>query len=631
MRITAMNQRKLPQKVGISCKAPYREWNAATMLCLLLITVMLGGCEYEPSEENFREVSKPDEVHLFDLSLIPEMDTMGIFRQTDFTHSVNSFGLEVKSKRFTIDGKDVYMNYDLKTFTIDPYYYTKGYHILSVEITTNSGTGSIADVAGAEGYKMEKKWVLFIDREPLIVINKSITAEGFLKLTWSKLKIPDFIKYEIGYWNNTTKVTQELLSIDSLSFVDSSYYGGSKSYEITYWFNRISPQYLGKHISVMDSFPKIRFDDVSADSVRIFWKKSEYNVQYQLVKYVQPYEMLLKWKTDTSFVDTQLALGNSVSYRLNVRPVYNKNMVKETEASSGYHRLGTFIASNWPDYDYNITERVFYTNSYDNVECYDIATLQKFGSRRVPNLSRNFFDIVKYYACAPNSSKVAVLTKDTIYVFSDKTFQTCTKMPYKSGSSIIDYFYLTNNNLIAVTSPKKLDIISVDEKKVVYTLDITDYPEFSSWASVSMSADGNYFCVVTLNGLKLYKYNGTNMQLVHSDSRQYRSSMFSVQHPGKLLLSFNSNDLLEVRNIDGFNLEKMLTLPTNRQVIRNIDPDTGYLLTTDYTYVYVVNMSNGAVLFKIKIDEVELNPLLYGNTIFSKTGYVLNIGKFLKQ
>jgi len=270
---------------------------------------------------------------------------------------------------------------------------------------------------------------------------------------------------------------------------------------------------------------------------------------------------------------------------------------------------------------------VVYANNYSDAESYDLASVTKISSSGIYNLNTN--NTIKRFSCPTNSAKVAVLARDNIYVFDNKYFQNKVLIPYNSGTSVDDYFCMTNNGLIAVGRTNVLDIISISEKKVVASLPITDYPDRSAWACISMSKDGNYLCVATGFGIKIYSYSAGTINLIYADSRKYRSAMFDPNHPNRLLLTFLYNNFLEIRNVPDFSITNIITLPQAEKVIRNFDPETGNLMLTDYLYLYVLNMNTGKIIFKIPITDNEINPMLYGNTIFSNIGYVLNIRNYL--
>jgi len=315
-------------------------------LIYISVLLIIPGCKYNPTGENYKDISKPAENPLFDLTVIPEMDTIDIFARTLFSYTFNSHGLEMKSAQFNIDGKGVELIRDMKTIGIDPQYYQEGYHVLSMVIYTNSGTGSIADVAGAEGYKIEKKWVLNINSNPIIPIVKTITKEGFLKLSWRKLKVPDFIKMELTYSYNNVYVSKTMDNMNTTFFLDSNYVGGRSYFQLYCAYNTRDVINVHASLSINDTLPQLHFEDISADSVRIYWKKSAYNVKYKLVNtQAYPVATLLNGTSDTTCKAVQPVLGSSGYYILYINPIRNNTEIWNTESDQKAHTLGSRIVA----------------------------------------------------------------------------------------------------------------------------------------------------------------------------------------------------------------------------------------------------------------------------------------------
>jgi hypothetical protein len=344
---------------------------------------------------------------------------------------------------------------------------------------------------------------------------------------------------------------------------------------------------------------------------------------------ITPGGILLDSKTDTSVVIAQDFIGNTANYSLYIAPRYLTTTSWNILCDTRHYCMGTRVAVNWPDFGYNASDCVFYTNSYDDVECYDAKTLQKISSYRIKDLMYTT-SFSRIYSGASNSTKLGVLSPDSIFIFSDKTLTGKVTIPYNARNKKIDYFYLTDNGIVALTSPGKYELISVAGKNVLATLPIDDYPVYSAWASFSTSKDGKYFCVVTRNGIKTYANEGGTFTLLYSGSEVYRSALFSIENPDQLYLTSNTTNVMEIRHMPDFSLMRSISLPTERQVLRNIDPLTGHLFTTDYYDAFVIDMQTNKVLFKSKVGDIEYRPLLFDNLILTIYGYAVNITKFLK-
>ena len=193
------------------------------LLLALLFVHGINGCEYDLSKENFIDIQKPSGTHKFDLSLLKEEDTIKVFNQTEFTYNINTYGLKIHKAGFELNNKTWSVFSEKGSFSIAPNDYPAGFDTLSLTIITNSGTGSVSDVVGAEGYIVEKKWLLLIDGRPSekITATNSITEVGFMKISWPKCEQYNFQAYELQGAVNGRGISKIITDVDSTYYVDS--------------------------------------------------------------------------------------------------------------------------------------------------------------------------------------------------------------------------------------------------------------------------------------------------------------------------------------------------------------------------------------------------------------------------
>jgi hypothetical protein len=592
--------------------------------------VCIVSCEYGPDKENIKNIQQPSENHLFDLNLVSEFDTIAVFTPTEISYNFNTYGLDIKKGKFTLNGKSWEVYSKTGNFTIQPSDYPHGIYTLSLILYTNSGTGSISDIVGFEGYAVEKKWNFYIDENPNITPIQSLTKEGNLKITWPILKITDFMGYELGGYINNLSVSKTISNRNNNNYIDSSYIGGSSLFTITYKTNSNNYQTLSANLQLNDSFPTLKFTDLGVDSLRVFWNKSKYKAKYWLLREdVNPIDTMLFTMHDTSIVVPQPGFGSGVQFNLFTSPAYYSSLnIFFSKSDYKNHILGQHIANNWPDFSYNQQDNALYTNSYDEIECFDIPSLGKINSYRIDNL---IYTRICKYSCPTNSTKIATISPNSIYVFADKKLENPILIPYNIGYQTIDHFFLTDNDLIAIAYQNKYELISITDKKVINSISIDNYPEYSSWACISTSKDGKYACIGNENGIKVFYIENGASDLIYADTRTYRSVSFNINNPNQLFLTFRNNNILEIRNVSDFGLEKSINLPTNNEVLRNVDPASGYLLLTDYKNSYVLNLNTSKIIFKIKCSISEYKPQLYGNKLLSVCGYALDISNYLKK
>ncbi len=126
---------------------------------LIPVLILISGCEYELGKENFVDLEPPPETHLFNLNLMPAGDTIKIFNTSSFSYNFNTYGLDIIEAGFSLGEKKWTFHSDGNgVITINPEEFPAGQDTLIMYVYTHSGTGSIADIAGAEGYMAERMW-----------------------------------------------------------------------------------------------------------------------------------------------------------------------------------------------------------------------------------------------------------------------------------------------------------------------------------------------------------------------------------------------------------------------------------------------------------------------------------------
>ncbi len=598
-------------------------------MLLLPVLISVAGCEYELDKKNFIDIEPPPDTHLFNLDLMPADDTIKIFNTSSFSYNFNTYGLQVIEAGFNLGEKKwAFHSGGSGVITIDPEQFTAGFDSLKMYVYTKSGTGSIADIAGAEGYLAERSWPVLIDGRvaPAISLSKSITEDGYLKISWPECEQYNFHSYELEYiMFGGPQMSRIITDPDSTCFIDSSYIGGDAYYTVSARVITKNQLTRGNSLKMEEPVPVMNFENIGIDSLRIFWNRSEYKCIYTITRIdANPHVILLKSSSDTACTIEHPGFGKRSQFSLETSPFnITETNSQYSKTDLKYHELGKNIAGNWPKYGYNHMDKVIYTNTYNDMECYDIVNLDLVNSVGLNNLSYQGL-----YSCPTNSTKVAAATSDNIYVFADKNLKNPVTIPLDSWGNTVDHLYLTDNDIITVAQPKKLSLINVKEKREVATMNIDDYPEASKWACFSTSSDGKYFCVVTYNGINIHSIENDTISHIYTDNRAYRSTLFNINDPGELFLTYNDNSDLEIRSVPDFNLLKTINLPSEAQVIRNTDPESGLLLLTDYDYLYILDINSSEIVLKVKCNE-ERRAQLYGNRLFSTYGYSFDISEYL--
>jgi len=612
-------------------------------LVLFIVGVFLTGCEFVLKDENDLNIEKPTSSHPIDLSITPVSDTIYISEKQVFNYTTNTYGLKLQKVKFYIDS---YLQWEMTStsgsFTLDAAYLSNGVYVLSMDVYTNSGTGSLADKLGGEGYLAHRFWTVKINKKitggttepvdstidtsptvPIRDINWEILPGGYLKFSWSKVKRKDFYNYQIS-WSVFSQNIMHYKANDT-TYIDSTYIGGSKTFKVDY--NRLHDNMAiyGQSVTLNDAYPIVSATGKGLDSVTVHWAKSKYRVRYEVQ--TESSKVLFKSDTDTCFTLPAPPFGSDLSFTLFVTPRYKPTLeFSYYYQSYGSYTLGTQILSNWPVFACNPIDKVAYAMNYNAINCYSLPDMTLYKKVPITNLMNQGL-----FACPSNSSKVAALSSDYIYVFNDKSLTNPVKIPYPCWAKTINYLCLTDNDMVGVATSTAYELYRVSDQAFLTSIPITDSPIYSTWCCNGASSDGKYFAVVTLNGLHLYKIENTIATEVYSDKRSYFSVLFDPDHPERFYVTLQKSNVIEMRSSVDFSLIKSYVLPGNYNMLQNIDPETGYLLLTNYTTNYLYDLQNEKIVFNMANSNTsDFNPRFYYGNIFSNNGRYLNIAKYIK-
>lgn len=597
------------------------------LTCFLLLLMIFYGCNYDLTKENFVEVQPPSDSRAFDLNLIPEGDTVKIFKRTDLTYGFNTDGLDILKGSFKLQDKSWNIYSNNGSITIDPKEFARGYDTLIMALYVKSETGSIADDIGAEGYYLEKKWVMLMDDRPAPSLTpvKRITGDGLLKIEWPKCDQFNFVSYEIEGNTGNRSIRKSITNANITSFVDSLYVGGDFSVRIN--TRVIGSVTSGKYVTFHDDPPQLRVKEIGLDSLQISWNKSPYKAKYRL-NWKDRELLYFDSAEDTICTIAQIGFGNWTDFRLCIRSqcLEGWNDLSygcEVSSTRRYFMGNSLITANWPNFGYNPVEKVLYSNQYDEMRCFDINSYSVASYARVENLMYQAL-----YSCPTNSSKVATISMNYIHVFNNKNFESPIVFGHGiGGAATADHFLLTNNDLIALAWDNTYKLYDIHTRQAIASLKIVDYPYYSKWACITTSQDARYMCSATRNGIKIYQFSNKQLTESYSDNRSYKSAYFNPQNPGELYLTLQDELVIEVRNPADFQLLNKIEIPS-KMVIQNIDPETGNLLLTDYERLYIIDPPTGRILISVPCDEYK--SWLYNNTLYTNTGSALDIADYLK-
>lgn len=588
-------------------------------LIVLILFAGLSSCEYQLKDEEFVEIKPPDGIHNFSINMLAPGDTLFLFNPTILEYDINAYGLDIQRAVISL-ARETWPIKSSGQLRLDPKDLTPGIHTLTLLLTTNSGTGSIGDITGNEGYNLKMEWVAVVDSRsgPLMEITSSINEDGFLSLKWNSVKNLNFCHYEFTRWFDYKSQTKLIYNQQDTTFIDSCYIAGKVSYTLRAFVKSKWADVREDYLSVDEPIPHLSFQMNGIDSVNISWNKTKYPANYELYQVISNTPNLIASGADTSYTFLGPSFGSSNTYHFVISPLHPSQSCETSFFEIEYFSQGKILNTKALEYACNTIDGLIYAGYSSDLKAFDVNTLEEVNSYAMGNLAGLF-------SCPPNSTKLATLRRfKEILIFNDNQLTNPIIIPASYASP--DFFKLTTNNLVAVAEPNRFALLSAKTQQQVAALAIEDYPANSPRFCLDCSVDGQYAAVCTNNGIRIYNTSQQSFEEIFHDTRNYRSLKFNDYSNNELFITLKDLAVLEVRNSANFNLIRTISLP-NVSVICNIDPYTGYMLLTDFTLAYILDLNSGQI--KLTTRSVDKHPKLINGWLLSETGNALNISTYL--
>jgi len=599
--------------------------NAVIFTTILLFVA----CEYEPSGNNFLDLTPPEDYIPVEISLndFDPSDTIYLYQITFISIKINS-PKDLLQAVVLLDGQE-YKNMwsDSLGFLFYPEEIDAGAHQLTVKATFTSGSGSLAEMMGLEGYMGELSWNILVIHNPLDNYNVEyrINEEGFLEIFWN-ISVPDSY---IESYTITAGLTQEnditITDAKQKSFIDYGYVCRSAYYEIYTYFK--DGYLLRQTLSIDTPAPTIYFEDLGLDSFRVYWDKPFANGRFNLI---MDNNTLASEIRDTSIILPQL-FGKNRQFQLEIRPqkaeydnVHNNFTVYERFCQ------GTSLdLPNWPLYAYNEIDNIIYTSKYNDLVAFDASSFEIKNTVAIEGNPRGLLYGGKI-ASAPHNSTVAAMTGEETWIFDDSRFVDPIKINPLPGDIQTRLAALTSNDrfFVVQSGSNNCNVFNTLTGEIIFQFPFTYNTIYDIPDHVTVSEDGQFFCASSENGMEIFEINGTTANLVYTDTRHYRGAIFVPSQPDRLLLRVDSN--IELRQMPGFSILQTLDVSINGAVLCNIDPASMNLLYHQNDSLRVSKIDNlSETIFKIRSDETTCKMFNNKLLTYGKGGIIFDINPYL--
>ena len=275
--------------------------------------MFLVGCEYQSDKEFFRNVEPTDSASV-NVVLNPSDSVIYLagvrgFSYLAVTDSLKCYNVSVFVDTTLISDKDTEYGY----FNLDANDYVDGNYVLTIVATTSSGSGSLADILGAEGFLFAFTWDLIVDKSPptAVQITDIYNDDGILRIEWEKYDKGNFGWYEVikTVFSSTgipsSKSIGDVLNINQNYFLDDTYLGGKVQYQVRV----LNPRYISATSAAktfIDDTLSLHAEWLEEDKVKLTWTKIKYHKALKKLNIYQNGMTVFS----TNSADTNFFIGN---------------------------------------------------------------------------------------------------------------------------------------------------------------------------------------------------------------------------------------------------------------------------------------------------------------------------------
>ena len=252
------------------------EWKVVLILLFILFT---SSCEFEPTGKYVAPVTEPTEVPPLDIDLNITIDTIYMYWPISINFHVDAGTAKIADVLYYIDNVPLEASFENNTYTIRLKFNESGTHSFKISIITKTGSGSMADILGMEGFEYTSKtWTLIYDP---VEVSKNMTYiyedEG-LRFSWKRCNYFGFKKYRLY-----ERSTGYGYILTDTSFLNTNYVGQESDYDLFAVDNENNSYWWGS-CSVTRNLPVLKFTEINKQ-LALIWNSTRYSqniAEYQL-------------------------------------------------------------------------------------------------------------------------------------------------------------------------------------------------------------------------------------------------------------------------------------------------------------------------------------------------------------
>lgn len=590
------------------------------------MTILAISCEYEPKDTYTVNLTKPLKTPpSIDVYLNLYTDTISFYWESTINMKLNVGKLKVLAVKFYLDNVEVLADYNDSIYSRPLYFNEPGIHKFRITIITHTGTNSIADLIGAEGYEYEsREWILVAKA---LNTNNNLTFNldnNGLLFSWEKYDGLDFKEYKLK-----ELATGNCFNVQTTTYNNTTYVGEDSYYEL-YVVDNENDGHLWGTCHINKCLPVLKLGNIN-NHVALIWNKSIFKdnfAEIQVFKGDENYH----WtnignlsNNDTSIIvnDADSVFAQSMIFYIYCVPKTYSQLTDKYPFMSLLQYVTAALPGPKFDHDnYGLTCSGFYFDRFSSVINDNILYKYSTSIDQV-NALMNY----NIFCDISPSAKYLLNPHDSILDLYDLNTNTIIKSI--NIKSIAEGFYpgiypkVSDNGICVFNSDNVLYVYDIINDRLIATKKMY-------FGGLKVSPDGQFFTINRADSLIIYHIDSSSISVTaisikSSGSYSYDGYNFCPDHADYLymyeppyLYVKSCNDLSIIRslNIGGsfFNIDfcsGKILVARNSEIWDIYDFNTGNLLQSIPSAI-----GTGAQNF----------TLLADNIIFSE-GYKLYLNK----
>jgi hypothetical protein len=566
-----------------------------------LLGIFLLACEYEP--EGIFEVDIPKaEAPYFFINLDTPPDTIRLDNELIINFTLDLSGKKLHQFETRFNG--VAISHSMKEpnkgeVYIRDFGLSTGLYFLEFEFITSSGSGSLADKLGGEGFSVTIKVPVLVNNDPPNSIETSIVSventDGKLLVNWKPYERGDFGYYELEVQydeNQEFQLLGRFYDRAQTQYSEQLYIGGKVAFRLRVFSEEIAV--TGQPFIYQGSSVQLLSAEVKDDTLlQLVWSKAAYTSNFEAYIITRKmcsycYEAIqlefIDNITDTVYTSNQVPFGGDAIYSLHV---LSKQNVSTYQLRQHFWQERK-IQSGKSTYPFNSITYRQENNTYYAHDAYTLFRVdgQDLEKKAQIAISSNFDPNIRNpsYSISQDGRQIFISKASLIERLNPmgltvtETWNTKEIFGYDTPTLIRA---VSNNELIIVNTYdsdislgiiKDINLVDMSSGKLILTI-----PKY--YQNIEISPDGKFL----ISGIEILE--------IVEDSLEFRGYLPSFGGYGNSLLWKSSNqawitDGFRVYLWDFSNMQVLTSFAVTAPLeYAQLDPISGYIggYTVDYS------------------------------------------------